>query len=56
MKVKLVKRNQQSASSQETAKPASQTNILTKAQSWVEEFKARKATDQTALLQLIRQT
>ncbi|HEX8185972.1 MAG TPA: hypothetical protein VF747_14510 [Blastocatellia bacterium] len=50
MTIRLVKRNQQAATTDKPAPPPSANQIMLNAKGWVEEFKARKArTDETLI-------
>ena len=54
MTVKLVKRNQQVATTEKVAPPPSATQLFLNAQGWIEEFKARKARTNQSLISMLK--
>jgi hypothetical protein len=56
MTIRLVKKHQQHAAEQKPAQQPSAGELLSNAQSWVEEFKARKASNNAAMLGMLRRS
>lgn len=56
MMIKLIKRKDISASEETPEDSTSQTQLMLKTQSWVEEFKARKANAERSLRALLNGT
>ena len=56
MIVKLVKRNQQVATTEKAAPPPSATQLFLNAQGWIEEFKTRKARNNQNLMSMLKRS
>ena len=56
MTIRLVKKQQQHAAERKSAQQPSAGELLSNAQSWVEEFKTRKASNNAALLGMLRRS
>jgi len=54
MTIKLIKRNQATDNKEKTSDKPSPNQLLTITQGWVEEFKARKASNNASLMSMLK--